>query len=427
MHLIECFSVYPNNKDENDLLHVNDTCPRTESLNMARNVEVFFNVLIISVGGTLNLIVLFTHILANRIHGFSTAAMYLTNLCISNLLTIFSLPYIMMQNFSYMSGSTLTCKFVTLLYYASCTNGLMTLAWISMDRYRIINQRVRKDSSALKNTYKIMGATWFASLLCAGAAPMFTTLINHDNVDPENPDYQTCVTYFRFDQIHTLLSGFTALVTIVWGIIPVMVMSWFYTFFYRTLKRASCKKRNRTIAFICILLCSFLCLQVPFTLLMMYETYVTIIWKSDCADINALKVLHYVSRLIPNMHCLLNPILYAFIGNDFITRLKECFRGELFNRRQYIQSHSKCDNSKISTLPRPTRQSKIKRSKSIETLKNARISRCELTVPNEQNVFSSLPNAKKQNKPSARDAQNDTDNATSLTKTEFLSMRVLTG
>lgn len=237
-----------------------------------------------------------------------------------------------------MSGTPSGCKFLSLLYYSSCTASFITLGTVAVDRYRVIHQRNKANNKVLKHTYIVIAVTWIVALICSAPAPNFTTVLAHDSMSQNQRGHQTCVLFFAYDQVRTLLVTFKLLICVVWGAVPVIMMTWFYAFFYRTLRKVSYKRRSRTLMFICILLMSFLILQTPFLVVTSFDAYALLHWDLTCDNINHREAIVTLGRIVPNFHCMINPMLYAFLGNDFITKFKQCLSGELFSKRAFLRA-----------------------------------------------------------------------------------------
>lgn len=312
----------------------------------------------------MNFIVLTTQLLSNRIYRSSTPALYMTNLYFSNMLTVFTLPFLLLSNRGQMHSTPEGCKIIALTYYATCTAGFATLALISLNRYRVIHQRTRSGTGSKKRTYAILSVIWLTSLMCASPAALYATVLAHDTVG--TTVHETCVMFFTYEQIKTVLATFKILICLVWGIMPVIIMTWFYLFFYKRLKLTSYRRRSHTLAFVSTLILSFLVLQTPFVGIMIFDSYAVIEWDVTCDSINSRDAVGMLARLVPNFHCMLNPVLYAFLGRDFNKRFMQCITGKLFSRRRMLReragikvppsTHHTNPLSKIGTLTRSSGQ-----------------------------------------------------------------------
>nr|WEG69036.1 envelope glycoprotein UL33 [Mastomys natalensis cytomegalovirus 2]WEG69174.1 envelope glycoprotein UL33 [Mastomys natalensis cytomegalovirus 2]WEG69313.1 envelope glycoprotein UL33 [Mastomys natalensis cytomegalovirus 2]WEG69451.1 envelope glycoprotein UL33 [Mastomys natalensis cytomegalovirus 2]WEG69589.1 envelope glycoprotein UL33 [Mastomys natalensis cytomegalovirus 2] len=348
--------------DENEYLHINYTCVPSLGLTVARDAESAINVLITLIGGPMNLIVLTTQLLSNRIYRSSTPTLYMTNLYFANLLTVLTIPFLILSNRGYISSSPEGCKIVALAYYSTCTAGFATLALIAINRYRVIHTRTRQAAGSKKQTYCVLAITWLTSLMCASPAPLYATVMAHDT--DTDTVHETCIIFFSYEQVKSVLATFKILICIIWGVTPVIMMTWFYTFFYKRLKLTSYRRRSHTLTFVSTLILSFLIVQSPFVAIMIFDSYAVIQWEITCESINIRDSVGMLARVVPNFHCMLNPVLYAFLGRDFNKRFKQCLSGKLFSRRQmlreragikvagHISSHAP---SKTSTLPQATR------------------------------------------------------------------------
>ncbi|AKI16286.1 envelope glycoprotein UL33 [Human betaherpesvirus 5] len=319
--------------------HVNSTCNMTEPLFAIRTTEAVINALIIFVGGPLNAIVLVTQLLTNRVLGYSTPTIYMTNLYSTNFLTLTVLPFIVLSNQWLLPASVSSCKFLSVVYYSSCTVGFATVALIAADRYRVLHKRTYARQS-YRSTYIVLTLTWLAGLIFSMPAAVYTTVvIHHEANDINNTNgHATCVLYFIADEVSTVLLSWKVLLTLVWGAAPVIMMTWFYAFFYSTVQRTSQKQRSRTLTFVSVLLISFVALQTPYVSIMIFNSYATAAWPMDCRHLTLRRTIGTLARLVPHLHCLINPILYALLGHDFLQRMRQCFRGQLLDRRAFLRS-----------------------------------------------------------------------------------------
>ncbi|AIC80296.1 envelope glycoprotein UL33 [Human betaherpesvirus 5] len=321
-----------------DTPHVNITCNITEPLSAIRTTEAVINTFIIFVGGPLNAIVLITQLLTNRVLGYSTPTIYMTNLYSTNFLTLTVLPFIVLSNQWLLPASVASCKFLSVIYYSSCTVGFATVALIAADRYRVLHKRTYARQS-YRSTYIILLLTWFAGLIFSMPAAVYTTVVIHNGTNGQSSNgHATCVLYFIADEVYTVLLSWKVLLTLVWGAAPVIMMTWFYAFFYSTVQRASQKQRSRTLTFVSVLLISFVALQTPYVSIMIFNSYATAAWPMDCEHLTLRRTIGTLSRLVPHLHCLINPILYALLGHDFLQRMRQCFRGQLLDRRAFLRS-----------------------------------------------------------------------------------------
>ncbi|AKI18455.1 envelope glycoprotein UL33 [Human betaherpesvirus 5] len=319
--------------------HINDTCNMTGPLFAIRTTEAVLNTLIIFVGGPLNAIVLVTQLLTNRVLGYSTPTIYMTNLYSTNFLTLTVLPFIVLSNQWLLPAGVASCKFLSVIYYSSCTVGFATVALIAADRYRVLHKRTYARQS-YRSTYTILILTWLAGLIFSMPAAVYTTVVmHHEANDTTNATgHATCVLYFVADEVHTVLLSWKVLLTLVWGAAPVIMMTWFYAFFYSTVQRTSQKQRSRTLTFVSVLLISFVALQTPYISLMIFNSYATTAWSTECKHLTLRRTIGTLARLVPHLHCLINPILYALLGHDFLQRMQQCFRGQLLDRRAFLRS-----------------------------------------------------------------------------------------
>ncbi|AEV80398.1 envelope glycoprotein UL33 [Cercopithecine betaherpesvirus 5] len=323
------------------ILHINNTCVVTDSLRAAKTGEALINTALALFGTPLNAIVLITQLLANRVQGYSTPIIYMTNLYSANFITLLVLPFIVLSNQHLLPANAGLCKFLSLLYYSSCSVGFATVALIAADRYRVIHRRTQARQS-YRNTYLIVLLTWAIGLICATPGGVYTTIVAH--ADGQNDiEHNTCIMHFIYEEMYVLMF-WKILIVLAWGVVPVIMMVWFYAFFYSTVQRTA-QKQQRTLQFVKVLLLSFIIIQTPYVSIMIFNAYATVGWSLECNDLTKRRVISTFSRIVPNLHCVVNPILYALLGNDFTTKVRQCFRGELMSRRSFLRSRQQAQNS----------------------------------------------------------------------------------
>lgn len=287
----------------------------------------------------MNFIVLTTQLLSNRIYRSSAPTLYMTNLYFANLLTVLTIPFLVLSNRGHVSSSPEGCKIIALIYYSTCTVGFATLALIAINRYRAIHTRTRHGAGSKKQTYCVLGVTWLTSLMCASPAPLYATVLAHDTGSNEKV-FETCIIFFSFEQVKNVLASFKILICVVWGLVPVVMMTWFYLFFYKRLRLASYRRRSHTLTFVSTLILSFLIVQTPFVAIMIFDSYAVLEWDVTCESINSRDAIGMLARVVPNFHCMLNPVLYAFLGRDFNKRFMQCISGKLFSRRRMLRERA---------------------------------------------------------------------------------------
>ncbi|QQL09849.1 Ba56 [Baboon cytomegalovirus] len=323
------------------ILHINSTCNVTDSLHAAKTGEALINSALVLFGTPINAVVLVTQLLANRVHGYSTPIIYMTNLYSANFLTLIVLPFIILSNQHLLPANAVFCKIISLLYYSSCSVGFATVALIAADRYRVIHRKTQLRQS-YRNTYLIVLLTWGIGIICATPGGVYTTIVAHTDGENEQ-QHTTCIMHFAYDELY-VLALWKILIVLAWGVVPVIMMIWFYAFFYSTVQRTA-QKQQRTLTFVKVLLLSFIVIQTPYVSIMIFNAYATIGWGLDCSDLTKRRVINTFSRIVPNLHCFVNPILYALLGNDFAGKVRQCFRGELMSRRSFLRARQQAQSS----------------------------------------------------------------------------------
>ncbi|XP_014397879.1 PREDICTED: uncharacterized protein LOC106726667 [Myotis brandtii] len=105
-----------------------------------------------------------------------------------------------------------------------------------------------------------------------------------------------------------LLSGF---------FIPLLFMTFCYLFIVRTLLQAQNSKRHKAIRVVVAVVLAFLACQVPHNVVLLVTAVNLGRVGRSCQAEKALGYLETGTEVLAFLHCCLNPVLYAFVGQKF--------------------------------------------------------------------------------------------------------------
>lgn len=241
------------------------------------------------------------------------------------------------MNRFFLSLDAITCKILSLIYYTVCTYSLTTLALISVTRYKMLHMKKRVSHTIKKSAFLNIGINAFASVMCAIPSTLFmeTRFTNYWN------QHEYCVIIFHFTQVQTTYLSFKIIMFIIWGVLPTSIFSFFYIIFYKTLRITMIKKQKKTLFFISTLLLSFLIIQGPYIFALMFEMFLLSSKQYTCKWDIRRSIIGTIIRSLPHIHCLANPLVYAFSGTDFRQQLSYCTSCFLCNKKQFLRKRQR--------------------------------------------------------------------------------------
>ncbi|XP_026360988.2 C-C chemokine receptor type 6 [Ursus arctos] len=245
----------------------------------------------------------------------SMTDVYLLNMAIADILFVLTLPF---WAVSHATGkwifSNAMCKLMKGIYAINFNCGMLLLACISMDRYIAIVQATksfRLRSRTLAHRRVICVVVWAASVLISGWTFVFNQKYRVQGSDVCEPRYHEGSDPIKWKLLMLglqLLFGF---------FIPLVFMVFCYMFIVKTLVQAQNSKRHKAIRVVVAVVLVFLACQVPHNMVLLVTAAQMGRMNRSC---HGQKVLGYstsVTEVLAFLHCCLNPVLYAFIGQKF--------------------------------------------------------------------------------------------------------------
>ncbi|XP_029008221.1 C-C chemokine receptor type 7 [Betta splendens] len=289
-------------------------------------VPTFYSVICL-LGLAGNLLVILTFFYFRRLKTMTDV--YLLNLSFADLLFALSLPFWAANSTVNWPISLGVCKAMNTLYKVSFYSSMLLLCFISVDRYFAISKAVsahRHRSRAVFVSKVSSAAIWATALVFSIPEMMFASVNNNtctpfnSNADPRRVSVQTSQMVLAFA-------------------LPLLVMSFCYSSIIQTLCQARSFERNKAIKVILAVVAVFLFSQVPYNLVLFWNTMVTARGGAkDCGLDNSLLFATDVTQCLAFLRCCLNPFVYAFIGvkfrHDLLKLLKDfgCMSQERFFR-----------------------------------------------------------------------------------------------
>uniref|UniRef100_A0A8D2GNS6 C-C motif chemokine receptor 6 n=1 Tax=Urocitellus parryii TaxID=9999 RepID=A0A8D2GNS6_UROPR len=245
----------------------------------------------------------------------SMTDVYLLNMAIADILFVLTLPFWAVTHATdTWMFSNAVCKLMKGIYAVNFNCGMLLLACISLDRYIAIVQATksfRLRSRTLAHSKIICLAVWVVSLIISSSTFTFNQKYSVQGRDVCEPRYQAVsepLTWKLLVLGLQLLFGF---------LVPLVFMVPCYLLIARTLVQAQNSKRHRAIRVIIAVVLVFLACQVPHNMVLLVTAAQMGRAGRTCHGQKVMGYANNVTEVLAFLHCCLNPVLYAFVGQKF--------------------------------------------------------------------------------------------------------------
>uniref|UniRef100_A0A8D0EI86 G-protein coupled receptors family 1 profile domain-containing protein n=1 Tax=Strix occidentalis caurina TaxID=311401 RepID=A0A8D0EI86_STROC len=295
-------------------------CMGTEEKHFAAKLLPPLYSLVVIFGLTGNMLVVLILVKYKRLK--SMTDIYLLNLAISDLLFVFSLPFwAYYAVHDWIFGEAL-CRILSGVYLLGFYSGIFFIILLTLDRYLAIVHAV----FALKArtvTYGILAsvATWVVAILISVPGIVF------HKTQKENSRY-TCSAHYPSDQRNVWKQFLTLKMNILGLVIPmfIMICSYTYSQILITLLRCRNEKKQKAVRLIFVIMIFYFIFWTPFHISSFLYTFQTSLFIPNCEIKGHLEKAIQVTETISMIHCCINPVIYAFVGEKFRKYLHSFFR-----------------------------------------------------------------------------------------------------
>ncbi|NWR90954.1 CCR8 protein, partial [Furnarius figulus] len=244
---------------------------------------------------------------------------YLLNLAVSDLLFVFSLPFLI--QYSIMSQWTFgnaMCKIISSAYFIGFYSSVFFITIMSIDRYLAIVQSIY----ALKIRTAVHGiitslVLWVIAILASMPDLIFFQKVNDNNqikCIPHYPDGNNgWKTFSNFE------------VNILGWLIPVGVLIFCYHSILKNLQKCHTQNKHKAIKLVFIVVIVFFLFWSPINIVLFLDSLRNMYIIDDCQTSQRLDLAVELAEALSFVHCCLNPVIYVFVGEKFKKHLYEAF------------------------------------------------------------------------------------------------------
>ncbi|XP_066544562.1 C-X-C chemokine receptor type 2 isoform X2 [Amia ocellicauda] len=243
----------------------------------------------------------------------SSTDVYLLNLAVADLLFALTLPFwAVYVNTQWIFG-VFMCKLVSVMQEANFYSGILLLACISVDRYLAIVHATHAITQKRHLVHVVCAGVWVVAVLLSLPILINRTsfwssshkkFICHDHLEGESVDrWRVTIRFMRH---------------IVGFFIPLAIMIFCYGFTVKTLCQTRSGQKHRAMKVIFAVVLAFVFCWFPNNLAVFVDTLMrSKVIEETCEVRNQVDTALDTTQILAFMHCCINPLMYAFIGQKF--------------------------------------------------------------------------------------------------------------
>ncbi|KAM4652791.1 C-X-C chemokine receptor type 5 [Discoglossus pictus] len=257
-------------------------------------------------GNSLVLIVLLTHRRSR-----STTENFLLHLAVADLLMLITFPFAVTESVAGWLFGDLLCKTVGVINRFNFFCSSLLLGCISVDRYLAVIHAVHAfRTRGVETIHLSCGIVW---ALCF--------LLSLPNLFVLGIQTEGNVTSCSYHQRHFPSNGWWQagrfLNHFVGFLFPLLLMSFCYAHIVAALCRSPRREKKRAVRVAIVITVVFFMCWTPYNIAVFLDTLDQLGMVQNCAVREQLPVAITVTEFLGYMHCCLNPVLYAFVGEKF--------------------------------------------------------------------------------------------------------------
>ncbi|XP_004581434.1 C-C chemokine receptor type 8 [Ochotona princeps] len=249
----------------------------------------------------------------------SITDIYLLNLALSDLLFVFSFPFLTHYQLDQWVFGAVMCKVVSGFYFIGFFSSMFFITLMSVDRYVAIVHAV----CAMKVRTVRMGtalslAVWLTAIAATSPLLVFYQVASEDGI-------LKC--YYFYNQQSMKWKIFTHFEMNILGLlIPLSILLFCYVRILQQLR--SCRNRNMTkaIRLVLLVVVASLLFWIPFNVVLFLTSLHDMHILDGCVTNQRLTYATHVTGIISFTHCCVNPVIYAFMGEKFKKYLADIFQ-----------------------------------------------------------------------------------------------------
>ncbi|KAJ1199622.1 hypothetical protein NDU88_003455 [Pleurodeles waltl] len=241
----------------------------------------------------------------------SMADVCLLNLAISDLLFVIFLPFHAYYAVDQWIFANVMCKLVFGVYYIGFFSSIFFLTLVSLDRYLAVVHAVF--------ALRVRTATWgiiVSAIVWAGSISASLPVLAFYQVEREDGS-MVCTTIYPEESEKEWKLAIHFEINILGWLIPLTILIYCNSHILRKLKGSKNKQKVKACKLILLVVLVFFLFWTPYNVVIFLLTLQDLEVLDSCNIMKGLDQALQVTVAISLIHCCLNPVIYAFIGEKF--------------------------------------------------------------------------------------------------------------
>ncbi|XP_051576101.1 C-C chemokine receptor type 4 isoform X1 [Myxocyprinus asiaticus] len=309
-------------------------------LNLDLKAVIFFMVFALGLIGNITII----WVLLKVMHLKSMTNVCLLNLAISDLLMVLSLPFWALYAQGHYFRANAVCQAMAGGYQVGFYSGILFVTLMSVDRYLVIVHAVAVlGAKMLRYGVLVSVIIWVVSICAALPEAVFAAMVTEDNITNCQRVYPEGTA-----RMWKLFRNFSENTVGVFISLP--VIAYCYIRVLLVVQKTKNSKKVRAIKLIFAIVAMFVVFWVPYNVVVFLKTLQLFKILSSCEASHHINMAMDLTQTIALMHCCVNPVIYAFVGEKFRKSLTSVFSRYLLCVKVYQATsiHSKVSDNETS-------------------------------------------------------------------------------
>ncbi|KAM6978702.1 C-X-C chemokine receptor type 1 isoform 2-T2 [Tautogolabrus adspersus] len=277
---------------------------------------------------------------------------YLMNLAMADLLFTLTLPFWAVDAHSGWIFGTFSCKLLSGFQEASVYSGVFLLACISVDRHYAIVRATRVISSHPLLVKVVCCVVW----LVAGLLSL-PVVIHRESLHDKGLGRFICYENLTGESSDRWRVGIRIMRHTVGFFLPLVVMAFCYSWTMVTLCHTRNQQKHKAMRVILAVVAAFVLCWLPYNITVLIDTLIKggSLKVETCETRYRVVAVLNVTQVLAFLHCAVNPVLYAFIGEKFRNELLSAlYKHSIISRRILMAYRTGSVNSAGSNRSRNT-------------------------------------------------------------------------
>ncbi|XP_026151605.1 C-X-C chemokine receptor type 2 [Mastacembelus armatus] len=250
--------------------------------------------------------------------GRASTDIYLMHLAMADLLFCLTLPFWAVDAHSGWIFGNFLCKVLSGFQEASLYSGVFLLACISVDRYFAIVRATRVLSSHHLLVKVVCSVVWLAAGILS-----LPVAIRRESMQAEDLDQTICYENLTGESSNQWRVSMRVLRHTMGFFLPLVVMAVCYGWTMVTLFHTRNQQKQKAMRVIMAVVLAFILCWMPYNITVLIDTLIRgkSLEVETCETLYRVEVMQNVTQVLAFLHCAVNPVLYAFIGEKFRNQL----------------------------------------------------------------------------------------------------------